>query len=267
MTSTLPSSTGHVRLSPTDADGIAHVEISNPGKLNAMSIAMWEDLREIFEGLQRHEPPPRVVVISGAGGDFVAGGDIEEFPQFRFDPARLARFHEEVVATALRAVLDCDVPLVARIAGACVGGGLEIAACCDLRLCEATSRFGVPIARLGFPMAPGEVEIVSRAIGPALLRELLIEARLLDAAEAQRRGLVTRVLPTIAALDDEVGRVVSSIASLSPQAMRLNKRVLREFAGWADRPAGPRDAHFAYADSDEHREGLQAFLEKRPAKF
>jgi enoyl-CoA hydratase/carnithine racemase len=261
------SSSAHVRLTPAADDGIARVEIANPGKLNAMRLSMWGELRAIFEDLQRSEAPPRVVVITGAGDDFVAGGDIEEFPQFRFDPAQLARFHEDMVAPALRALLDCDVPVVARIAGACVGGGLEIASCCDLRLCESVSRFGVPIARLGFPMAPGEVEIVSRAIGPALLRELLIEARLLDAEEARRRGIVTRVLGSRALLDEEVARVASGIAALSPQAMRLNKRVLREFAGWADRPAGPRDAHFAYADSAEHREGLQAFLEKRPAKF
>lgn len=256
-----------VRLLPADAAGIARVVIENHGKLNAMSLSMWEDLRRVFESLQHDESPTRVVVIEGADGQFVAGGDIEEFPRFRFDPAQLAAFHEDVVAPALRAVYDCDLPLVAAIRGACVGGGLEIAACCDLRLAEANARFGVPIARLGFPMAPSEVEIVSRAIGATLLRELLIEARLLDAHEAERRGLVTRVLPDAGALATEVARVATSIAGLSPQAMRLNKRVLREFAGWADRPVGPRHAHYAYADSDEHREGLQAFLEKRPAKF
>lgn len=260
--------TAGIRLQPPDASGVARIEIRNPGKLNAMNIAMWEQLRALFDGLQRDEASaPRVIVVTGAGNDFVAGGDIEEFPQFRFDPAQLARFHEDVVAPALRAMLDCDIPLVARIEGACVGGGLEIAACCDLRLCAAGARFGVPIARLGFPMAPAEVEIVSRALGPTLLRELLIEARLLDAYEALRRGVVTRVLPDAPALDVDVARVATTIASLSSQAMRLNKRVLREFAGWADRPAGPRHAHFAYADSEEHREGLQAFLEKRPARF
>jgi enoyl-CoA hydratase/carnithine racemase len=264
------ATSAHVRLLGIDAAGVARVQISNPGKLNAMSLSMWSDLRTIFEGLQagaEAEGGARVVIIDGADDDFVAGGDIEEFPRFRFDPAQLARFHEDIVAPALHALYGCDVPVIARIRGACVGGGLEIAACCDLRFCDAASRFGVPIARLGFPMAPAEVEIVSRAIGPTLLRELLVEARLLEAAEAERRGLVTRVLPSAAALSQEVARVAASIAALSPQAMRLNKRVLREFAGWADRPAGPRHAHFAYADSAEHREGLQAFLEKRPAKF
>jgi len=256
----------HIRLTPADAAGIARVTIANPGKLNALTLAMWAELRAVFELLQADPAPARVVVLRGAGGSFVAGADIEEFPQFRFAPATLARYHEELVAPALRAMLACDIPLVAHIEGACVGGGLEIAACCDLRLCEPASRFGVPIARLGFPMAPAEVEIVARRIGEPLLRELLLEARLLDADEAARRGLVGRVLPA-AALADEVERVAQRIAALSPQAMRLNKRVLREFAGRDGSAPHERAPHYDYADSAEHREGLQAFLEKRPARF
>jgi enoyl-CoA hydratase/carnithine racemase len=205
-------------------------------------------------------------VQRGADREFVAGADIEEFPEFRFEPESLAAYHEDVVAPALHAMLDCDVPLIAHIEGACIGGGLEIAACCDLRLCEPASRFGVPIARLGFPMAPAEVEIVSHILGQTLLRELLIEARLLGAAEAHARGVVTRVVEA-EALEAEVRRVAESIAGLSPQAMRLNKRVLRAFARPQFSEPEDRAAHYAYAASDEHREGLAAFIEKRPAKF
>lgn len=259
-------SEAHIRLEAADADGIATLRISNPGKMNALSLGMWRELRAVFEGLHEHEDPPRVIVVRGAGREFVAGADIEEFPQFRFEPESLAAYHEDIVAPALHAMLDCDVPLIAHIEGACIGGGLEIAACCDLRLCEPASRFGVPIARLGFPMAPAEVEIVSHILGQTLLRELLIEARLLGAAEAHERGIVTRVIEADA-LEAEVGRVAHSIAQLSPQAMRLNKRVLRAFARPAFSDAEARAAHYAYADSDEHREGLQAFIEKRPARF
>jgi len=256
----------HIRLTPADAAGIARVTIANPGKLNALTLAMWAELRAVFELLQADPAPARVVVLRGAGGSFVAGADIEQFPQFRFAPATLARYHEELVAPALRAMLACDIPLVAHIEGACVGGGLEIAACCDLRLCEPASRFGVPIARLGFPMAPAEVEIVSHIIGQTLLRELLIEARLMGAAEAHERGIVTRVVDADR-LDDEVRRVAHNIAALSPQAMRLNKRVLRAFARPSFSSPAERAAHYQYADSDEHREGLSAFIEKRPAQF
>ena len=259
-------SDAHIRLEPVDADGIATLRISNPGKMNALSLGMWGELRTVFEGLRASDDPPRVVVVRGEGREFVAGADIEEFPQFRFEPESLAAYHEDIVAPALHAMLDCDLPLVAHIEGACIGGGLEIAACCDLRLCEPASRFGVPIARLGFPMAPAEVEVVSHIIGQTLLRELLIEARLLGAAEAHERGIVTRVVDADG-LEAEVRRVALNIAQLSPQAMRLNKRVLRAFARPAFSEPEARAAHYDYADSDEHREGLQAFIEKRPARF
>jgi enoyl-CoA hydratase/carnithine racemase len=259
-------SDAHIRLEPADASGIATLRISNPGKMNALSLSMWRELRAVFDAVRRADEPPRVIVVRGADREFVAGADIEEFPQFRFEPESLAAYHEDVVAPALHAMLDCDVPLVAHIEGACIGGGLEIAACCDLRLCEPESRFGVPIARLGFPMAPAEVEIVSHIVGQTLLRELLIEARLMGAAEAHERGVVTRVVDA-ARLEAEVRRVAESIAALSPQAMRLNKRVLRAFARPSFSEPADRAAHYAYADSDEHREGLAAFIEKRPAVF
>jgi enoyl-CoA hydratase len=256
----------HILLEPADADGIATLRISNPGKLNALSLSMWRELRTAFDDVRAAETPPRVIVVRGASGEFVAGADIEEFPQFRFAPESLATYHEEVVTPALYAMLDCDIPLIAHIEGACIGGGLEIAACCDLRLCEPASRFGVPIARLGFPMAPAEVEIVSHILGLTLLRELLVEARLLGAAEAHERGIVSRVIAADA-LEGEVLRTARNIASLSPQAMRLNKQTLRTFARPAFSTPEARAPHYAYADSDEHREGLQAFIEKRPAKF
>lgn len=253
---------GSVRLLGADAPGVARVVLANPGKLNALSVAMWRELAQAFA--QIAAAPPRVVIVHGEGGHFASGGDIEEFPDFRLDPARLRHFHEEVVLPALRAMLDCELPLLAQIEGACVGGGLEIAACCDIRIAQRDARFGVPIARLGFPMAPAELEIVAAATGPVLLRELLIEARVLDADEALRRGLVSRVV------DDAAADALASaqrIATLSPQALRLNKRALREFAMPALSGAAQRAPHYAYADSAEHREGLAAFAAKRPPRF
>lgn len=259
---------GHVHLHPEDADGIARLQFSHPGKLNALSVQMWRDLRALMEGLNALHPDagPRVVVVQGEGGSFVAGADIEEFPDFRFDAQTLAHYHEEVVAPALSALLDCERPLVAQIEGACVGGGLEIAACCDLRICGQSSRFGVPIAKLGFPMAPLEIEIVARVIGETTLRELLLDARVLGAAEAHQRGLVTRVVADDAVATEALS-TAQRIARLSPQALRLNKRALRQFARSLGSSRDERDPHYAYAPSAEHREGLAAFNEKRPAQF
>jgi len=256
---------GRVRLQPADGAGVARVQISHPGKLNALSVAMWHELRAIFDALNTAEAPPRVLLLHGDGGHFVAGGDIEEFPSFRFDEQRLRHFHEEAVAPALHALLSCDIPIVAQIDGPCVGGGLEIAACCDLRICGRSSRFGIPIARLGFPLAPSEAQIVAQVIGPTLLRELLIEARLLGADEALARGLVSRVVDD-GAVAAEAQATCERIAVLSPQAQRLNKRTLRQLAAGGP-SAAQRHEHFGYADSPEHREGLAAFVEKRAARF
>jgi len=256
---------GRIEWQAADAAGVARVHIRNPAKLNALSVAMWQQLRAAFEQLQSAADATRVVLIAGEGGHFAAGGDIEEFPSFRFDEARLRRFHEADVAPALRALLDCDIPVVAQIEGPCIGGGLEIAACCDLRICGRGSRFGIPIARLGFPLAPSEAEIVARVLGLPLLRELLLEARLLGADEALARGIVNRVVAD-EAVAAEAQASAARIAALSPLAQRINKRTLRQLAAGGP-SAAQRHEHFAYADSPEHREGLAAFVEKRPARF
>ncbi len=254
-----------VQFTTADAAGIARVTLDNPGKRNALSVAMWRELRAGFEAL-RGDAATRVVIVAGAGGQFAAGGDIEEFPDFRFDAATLARYHEQDVLPALLAMVDCDLPLVAQIDGACIGGGLEIAACCDIRIAGASSRFGVPIAALGFPMAPAEIEIVAGVVGPTALRELLIEARVLDAAEALVRGLVTRVVADDR-LAEEAQSAAERIARLSPQALRLNKRALREFTRVKLSSLERRVPHYDYAPSAEHREGLAAFNQKRPPQF
>jgi enoyl-CoA hydratase len=258
--------TGHVRFDAADASGIARLTLSNPGKLNALSVAMWRELRTQVAKLNVRHDGVRVVIVRGDGGQFASGGDIEEFPQFRFDAATLARFHEEDVRPALQALLDCDLPLVAQIDGACIGGGLEVAACCDIRIAGSGARFGVPIARLGFPLAPAELEIVAAVVGPTVLRELLIEARVLDAREAFARGLVTRVVAD-ADVAAEARTAAERIAELSPQALRLNKRALRQFTHSAHSSHAERAPHYAYAASDEHREGLAAFNEKRKPRF
>ena len=246
---------------------MARITLANPGKLNAIDIAMWQELRARFEQLQAMAPAdaPHAIVVCGAGGQFASGGDIAEFAGFRFDEARLHHFHEEIVAPALHAMLACDIPSFAQIDGACIGGGLEIAACCDIRVCGSTSRFGAPIAKLGFPMAPAELEVLSRVASASLLREMLLEARLFDADAALRAGLVHEVVAD-SEVATRVARRAEAMSQLAPQAARLNKQTLRQIAkGGPD--AQQRRAHFGYADAEHHREGVHAFIEKRPPKF
>jgi enoyl-CoA hydratase len=258
---------GSVVLRPAGEDGIARVQLSNPGKRNAITVAMWQRLREVFEALQK-EPVAntvRVVVLSGAGGHFAAGADISEFPSFRFDAGTLRHYHERTIAPALQALLDCDIPLLAQIDGNCIGGGLEIAACCDIRICARGSRFGVPIARLGFPLAPDELQVVRRVVNDATLRELLIESRLYSAEQAFARGLVHAVVEA-AELAGEAQARAERIAALAPLAARANKQSLR-IAERADPSTAQRRAHFDYATSADHVEGIAAFLAKRPSRF
>jgi enoyl-CoA hydratase/carnithine racemase len=257
---------GQVRLSAVGP--VTRVTLSHPGKLDAMSRAMWRELRDAFRLLQE-TAGVRCIVVGGENGGFCAGGDIAEYPSFRFHPESLRRFHEEDVWGGLSAMLACEVPIVAEIEGACMGAGMEIACCCDLRIAGSAARFGAPIARLGFPMAPREAQLVAAVAGEATLREMLLEAAVLDAAEMKARGFLHAVLPN-EDLADEVLARAERIAQLAPQAARMNKRILRRVAGNAPDAPLPADVierAYDYATSAEHREGISAFLEKRPPRF
>jgi enoyl-CoA hydratase/carnithine racemase len=245
---------------------LALVTLSHPGKFNAMTRAMWRELRTVFTGLQA-DAGLRCIVLQGDGGHFCAGGDISEYPDFRHEEASLRDFHENDVWGGLQAVLACDVPIVARIEGNCMGAGVEIACCCDIRIAAAGARFGAPIGRLGFPMAPREAALVLREAGALTARELLLEAGVLSAAQMQSRGFLQGVVdePQLA---DEVARRVQRISVLAPEAARLNKRALRSLqSGSPDSLSALLRGAYAYAGSAEHREGIGAFLAKRPAAF
>jgi enoyl-CoA hydratase/carnithine racemase len=240
--------------------GLGVVTLSNPPKLGAMSRAMWRELKSVFEAACA-SVELRCILVRGEGGAFCAGGDIAEYPGFRFDSRTLADFHERDVWGGLAAMLDCDIPLVAQIEGACMGAGMEIASCCDIRVAGGSATFGAPIARLGFPMAPREAQLVAREAGLATAREMLLQAAVLDAAEMKSRGFLHAVVAD-AHVTQEARARAGRIAALAPQAARLNKRTLRALAA-GGQPARPYD----YAPGEEHREGIAAFLEKRNPAF
>ena len=246
--------------------GAAWVTIANPGKHNAMSRAMWRQLRAVFEQIQQ-DPTVHVVVVRGQG-DFCAGGDISEYAGFRFEEDSLRDFHENDVWGALQAMQDCDVPMVAQIDGICMGAGIEIASCCDVRVAGDAARFGAPIARLGFPMAPREAALVMRAVGELTAREMLLSAAILDAPEMKRRGFLNQVVGG-RELENVVRSYVERIRPLAPQAARLNKQAFRAIAlvKYNDEATELIANAYQYASSSEHREGVTAFVEKRPARF
>ncbi|MES2189906.1 MAG: enoyl-CoA hydratase-related protein [Pseudomonadota bacterium] len=244
---------------------LARVILSHPGKFNAMSRVMWLELRSAFTAIQQ-EPGIRCVLVSGEGGHFCSGGDISEYADFRFTEHSLSNFHENEVWGGLQAMLDCDVPTVAQISGNCMGAGLEISSCCDMRVAGESARFGAPIAKLGFPMAPREAALVMSAVGGLTAREMLLSAAVLDAPEMKRRGFLNAVMAD-ADLATTVQLQVERIVSLAPTAARLNKKTLRALTGAAHGPAQLVANAYAYADTSEHREGIAAFTEKRPAHF
>ena len=246
---------------------IATVTLNNPAKLNAVNVAMWRRLREAMENLSADESL-RCVVLRGAGDKaFAAGGDIEEFLSQRDTLEKALTYHEDWVAGALDAVRDCLHPTVALIQGACIGGGLEIAGQCDLRLCGRSARFGAPINKLGFSMAPGELTGLLLLAGPAVALELLLEGRILGADEAYEKGLVTRVVA-----DDEVAQeayaTARRIAAGAPIAARTHKRLVRRLTAVSQGLTLEEvKSSFAFLDSEDYREGLAAFLEKRSPQF
>ncbi len=244
---------GHIHLV---VDGpVARVTLDHAGKFNAMTRSMWATLKAIFLELQTNTAV-RCVVVQGAAGHFCAGGDISEYPSFRFDEAQLQHFHEQEVWGALQAMLDCDIPILAQIEGNCMGAGIEIASCCDVRVAKDSSRFGAPIARLGFPMAPKEAALVSQAVGETTARAMLLAAEVFDAAHMHTCGFLTHCLAD-PAWQAHCDALVQRVVQLGPQSARLNKMT------WRSAPFSP----YSYASSAEHREGIAAFLEKRSPLF
>jgi enoyl-CoA hydratase len=254
--------TGRVTL--TIEGGLARVVLCHEGKFNAMSRSMWMELREIFTSLAPMEAL-RCVIVAGEGGHFCAGGDIAEYPSFRFDEAALRHFHEIEVWGGLQAVLDCPVPVIAQIEGNCMGAGVEIASCCDLRVAGQGARFGAPIARLGFPMAPREAQLVAREVGITTARSMLFEATVFNTEQMLSTGFLNTVVAD-GRVAVEASKRAAGVAKLAPQAARMNKQTLRCLAetGLSAELLGTA---YRYADSAEHREGIAAFLAKRPPEF
>ena len=248
------------------SDGLATVTLHNPAKLNAVNAAMWRGLSSAMLQVA-DDASVRCVILRGAGDEaFAAGGDIEEFLRVRTNVEDALHYHEDLVATALNAIRDCAVPTVAAIRGACIGGGLEIAGSCDIRIAGESSRFGAPINRLGFSMYPGEMAGLLALVGPAVVLEILLEGRILSAREALQKGLLSRVVDDEKVFE-EAATCAARICAGAPLVARWHKRwVKRLMTGGALSEAERRDA-FAFLETEDYREGLDAFLGKRSPVF
>lgn len=243
---------------------IATVTLSNPGKLNAIDVAMWDALARTFTTLSQDETL-RCVIVRGDDRNFAAGADIEEFSTVRNTMEKGILYHTETIAPALDAIAQCLHPTIAAIEGVCVGGGLEIACACDLRIASSTSRFGIPINRLGFALAPGELQHLLQLVGKAAALGILLEGRVFGAEEAKDKGLVNRIVDDVPA---EARATAHRIAQGAPLAARINKQLARRLTP-APEPLTESElqAAFACLGSQDYHEGVQAFLGKRKPVF
>ena len=251
-----------------ERDGaIATVVLNNPGKLNALTVAMWQALAREIDALSADEAL-RCIVLRGAGNEaFAAGADIAEFASARDNAEQGKRYHREYVSGALRAVGECRHPTVAMIHGPCVGGGLEIACMCDLRISGASGRFGVPINRLGFAIAYEELAAVLPLTGRAVALEILVEGRVWEAREALEKGLLTRVVPD-AKLDEEAYASARRIADGAPLVNRWHKQFVRRLSPQPAPLTGAEiEENFAYFATEDYRIGMRAFAEKKRPQF
>jgi len=244
---------------------IATVTLNAPERLNALNKDSWFQLGEVISELSSHDEL-RCIVLRGAGDKaFAAGADIKEFETERAN-AKQAKLYGELVAKTMGAVAASRHPTVAMIKGACVGGGLEIAACCDIRICGQSSRFGIPVKRLGLVMAHAELEMLITLVGRARALEIVLEGEIFGAEKALDLGLVNRVVA-----DDQVEAeayaTADRIADGAPLAARWHKQFALRLMEPTPLSDTERNEGYACFDTADFKAGVAAFVAKKKPEF
>jgi enoyl-CoA hydratase len=226
---------------------------------------MWRAIGEVFATLSEDESL-RCIVLTGQGERaFSPGADIKEFETARADVAK-ARAYGALMHGAMGAIGSCPHPTLASIRGLCVGGGLELAAMCDLRICGESSRFGVPINRIGVVMAYPEIAALIDLVGRARAMEILLEGRIYDSAEAAAMGLVNRVVADDR-VESETAATVRRIVEGAPLVNRWHKKFAARLRDSEPMTPEELDEGFAAFGTEDFREGYRAFVEKRKPEF
>tara|TARA_Y100001934_G_scaffold272483_1_gene360840 strand:- start:4934 stop:5725 length:792 start_codon:yes stop_codon:yes gene_type:complete len=251
----------------TVEDGIARVVLHQPKRRNAMRYQMWVELGETMDRLAA-DPAVRVIVVAGAGAQaFCAGADISEFDEWRSSPEK-ARVYDAATHVSCEALKNIPKPTIGEIRGSCIGGGMELALLCDIRLCSDDARFGVTPAKLGLGYNLDDTCLLVERLGAPATREILFTGRIFSPDEALRLGIVNRVA-TGAGLTDMVNQYASDIAANAPLTLKASKAIIAEAAKVPDernQVLCNQLVDDCYASAD-FIEGRRAFAEKRKPQF
>jgi enoyl-CoA hydratase/carnithine racemase len=244
--------------------GVATITLNRPAKRNAVRLAMWRRLGDLFEE-HGESAETRVIVLTGTGGHFCAGADISEFGEVR-DNAKAAEDYEHAGTRAMLAIRDCPKPVIAQISGSCVGGGLGLALACDFRIADRTARLGIPAARLGIIYGVLDCQLLVNAAGPVNAKRVLMTAMLFPAAEAATMGLVDVLAEDSAAATRDFVRTLVDNAPLSIAGAKLVVNAVASDQVAAKTAEIDRVITRAM-DSEDYQEGRKAFGEKRAPVF
>jgi enoyl-CoA hydratase len=245
---------------------VGWLTFDNPERRNAVSLEMWEAIPRVLDDFGS-DAAIRVVVLTGAGDKaFVSGADISQFEKQRASAEAVKRY-EEIGERAQASIAGCDKPVIAMIRGYCLGGGLNVANLCDLRIAAEDARFGIPAARMGLGYRASSMKKLLDIVGKAAALEIMVTARQFGAAEALAMGLVHKVVP-VPELETATRAYCDMIAANAPLTLRAAKRIIREVTMGAGYDAAACEAWVRECfASDDYREGRQAFMEKRKPVF
>ena len=248
-----------------EGSGVATVTLNRPAKRNAVSLAMWRRLCEIFPELEVREDV-RVVILTGAGGNSCAGADISEFPTLRAD-SKSGRIYEAANEAASTALRDCRKPTIAAMSGYGMGGGCALALACDFRVGDATTRMGIPAARLGVVYGELDCAMLYRQVGLANAKRVLYSGPAFDVSEFAAMGLVDIVAADTAL--EGARALAAEMAGNALLSLAGSKLVLEALAAGS---VAARHAEIAASiegamNSADYREGARAFIEERKPVF